>query len=296
MTALLQDAPNTGYERRESMRRVPYHGVVSGMDRRRFAKAAALAVAAPQAATTADLKPETLRAFDQYIQQRERRLGIERLHAGSPRFLWLDDRPDRLKLAQSGQVAIAAAIAKNPREIPGGLIHDWAAGVFIPSATLSRVLNIVQDYNQHKRYYQPEVTDSKLLKRDGDRFFIYYRLMKKKVITAVLNTEHDVRYFSLGDGRVHSRSYSTKICELDNPGNADEKELPPGGGHGFLWRLNSYWRFLERDGGVYVECEAVSLSRGIPFGLGWMIEPIIRDLPEESLQKTLAGTRRALRG
>jgi len=266
---------------------------VSGITRRKFAQAASLAAAIPKSAPAAELKPETLRAFDDYARQRERRLDEERLKGGSARFLWLDDSPQRRERAKAGEVAIAGAGDKNPRSVPGGLIHDWAGGVFVPSATLSRVLGVVQDYDRHKRIYQPEVIDSKLLRRDGDRFSIYYRLMKKKVLTAVLNTEHDVHYVPLGSGRIHSRSYSTKIAEVENPGEVGEKELPPGTDHGFLWRLNSYWRFAERDGGVYVECEAISLSRGVPFGLGWMIEPIIRDLPQESLQKSLGATRDA---
>ena len=45
-----------------------------------------------------------------------------------------------------------------------------------------------------------------------------------------------------------------------------------------------------------MECEAVSLTRDIPTGLGWMIEPIIRDLPRESLVNTLQKTKEALAG
>ncbi len=70
--------------------------------------------------------------------------------------------------------------------------------------------------------------------------------------------------------------------------------MPPGEGHGFLWRLYSYWRFQEKDGGVYVECEAVSLTRKVPTGLGWLIDPIIRNLPRESLSNTLHATRNFL--
>ena len=69
--------------------------------------------------------------------------------------------------------------------------------------------------------------------------------------------------------------------------------MEPGVDHGFLWRLNSYWRFEERDGGVYVECEAISLTRNVPIGLGWIVNPIVRTLPKESLESTLRNTRRA---
>ena len=70
--------------------------------------------------------------------------------------------------------------------------------------------------------------------------------------------------------------------------------MPPDTGHGFLWRLNSYWRFQQREGGVCVECRAISLTRDVPFGMGWLIEPIIQKLPKESLINTLEATRRAL--
>jgi hypothetical protein len=179
--------------------------------------------------------------------------------------------------------------------VKGGLVHDWIGATFIP-ATLSQAIGLVQNYDNHKSVYRPEVIDSKLRSRDGDNFRVYLRLVKKKVITVVLNTEHDVTYFPIDATRVHSRSYSTRIAEVEDPGESGEREVPPGKGHGFLWRLNSYWRFLERDGGVYIECEAISLSRGMPAGLGFVLRPIIRELPRESLASTLDRTRAGLRG
>jgi hypothetical protein len=101
-------------------------------------------------------------------------------------------------------------------------------------------------------------------------------------IAVVLNTNHDVRYFPLGSARCYSQSHSSRIAEVDNPGEPDEREMQPGQDHGFLWRLNSYWRFEERDGGVYVECEAISLTRSVPAGRGWLVNPIVRTLPRES--------------
>jgi hypothetical protein len=120
------------------------------------------------------------------------------------------------------------------------------------------------------------------------------RLLKKKVITVVLDTEHDIHYFPVDATHCRSQSRTTRIAEVDNPGKPDERELPPGTGHGFLWRLDTYWRFEERDGGTWIECQAISLTRDIPTGLGWLIEPIIRSLPRESLENTLRETAAAL--
>ena len=119
-------------------------------------------------------------------------------------------------------------------------------------------------------------------------------MLKKKIITVVLDTEHEVHYRSLDRARWVCRSYSTRIAEVEDADSLKERVLPPDTGHGFLWRLYSYWRFAEREGGVFIECRAISLTRDVPFGLGWAIEPIIQKLPQESLIKTLECTRKAL--
>jgi hypothetical protein len=61
-----------------------------------------------------------------------------------------------------------------------------------------------------------------------------------------------------------------------------------------MWRMNTYWRFLERDGGTYIECEALTLSRNVPTGLGWLIGPIVSSIPREMLTSALQATRRSL--
>ena len=131
----------------------------------------------------------------------------------------------------------------------------------IPGATLERTLALVQDYGRHKVVYQPEVIDSRILSHNGNDFHIYLRLLKKKVITVVLASEHDVKYTQLDKTRWRSVSRTTKIAEVEHAGKPDEREKLPGTGEGFLWRLNSYWRFEERDGGTWVECEAISDPR-----------------------------------
>jgi len=239
-------------------------------------------------AAAAELKPKTLEAFDQYIRQTEDRL------AHSKTLLWADESPDRVRRARQGEVLVSPFLKKPEISVPNGLIHDWVGSIFIPGATLARTLALVQDYNHHKDVYKPEVIDSRLLSREGNDFRIYLRLLKKKVITVVLNTEHQVQYTKIDDTKWRSVSRTTKIAEVENPGKPGEREKPPGTGEGFLWRLNTYWRFEERDGGVWLECEAISLTRDIPTGLGWVVDPIIRNLPKESLESTLRATRKAL--
>jgi hypothetical protein len=182
----------------------------------------------------------------------------------------------------------------HPIEAPGGLIHDWMGAVFIPGATLRQVLDLVQDYDHHQTIYQPEVVRSRLIEHHGDDYKIYYRLRKKKVITITLNTDHDVRYFPVDSTHCHSRSVSTRIAEVVDADQRDEHEKPIGHDGGFLWRMNSYWRFEEKDNGVYVEVESVSLTRDIPIGFGWLIKPFVTSIPRESLLMTLGSTRTAV--
>ncbi len=132
------------------------------------------------------------------------------------------------------------------------------------------------------------------LARNGDRLTAYLRLLKKNVLTVVLNTEHEVQIGETGAGRAYIRSRSTRITEVRNAGEPDEIQLPSEEDSGLLWRLNAYWRLEETNRGLYVELSTISLSRDIPMGLAWLMKPFIREVPRESLRSTLAATRRAM--
>lgn len=245
------------------------------------------ASASGQVLPKAELRPETTKAFEDYVRGREARILSQRINGG--KFLWADDSDARRARIRGGELLIEPFHDRGFVEVKGGLIHDWIGAAFLPNTTLPKLLATIQNYDNHKNLY-PEVSDSRMVSREGNQFRVRLRLIKKKVITVVLNTDHEITYFPLDATRQHSRSRTTRIAELEG-----SHELTPGDDHGLLWNLNSFWRFLERDGGVWIECEAISLTRGIPTGLGWLVTPIVRELPRESLTHTLEGTRRALR-
>ena len=240
----------------------------------------------------AELRPETTQAFENYVERREAAIQHHRIQGG--RFLWADDTSERRTRVQGGEIVIDPIRTHGVIDVKGGMLHDWIGAAFIPKTTLAKVLATIQNYDNHRSLYQPEVAGSRLLSRDGDRFKVRLRLVKKKIVTVVLNTDHEITYFPIDATREYSKSRTTRIAEVENPGERGEHELNPGDDHGLLWNLDTFWRFLERDGGVWIECEAISLTRGIPVGLGWLVTPIVRDLPRESLTLTLEGTRRAL--
>lgn len=238
------------------------------------------------------LKEATLEAFADYIREAEE--GMERTLGEDGAFLWSDGDAERDRQVRKGETVAQFWSGTRPVTVPDGLIHDWIGATMIRGATVQQTLALIQDYDNHKNIYKPEVIDSKLIARHGDDFQIYLRLLKKKIITVVLDTYHDVHYSHLDAVRSCCRSYTTKIAEVEDAGKAQERVLAPDAGYGFLWRLYSYWRFEEREGAVFAECRAISLTRDVPLGLGWIIEPIIRKLPRESLINTLESTKRAL--
>jgi hypothetical protein len=242
-----------------------------------------------QSAKPTQLKPVTLRAFEECIRKAEAEM--EQNLAGGVSFLWSDANPEIAQQIRKGQIVAQFWSGKGPAKIPDGLIHDWIGAAFLPATNLKETLTLIQDYDNHKKVYKPEVMDSRLINHRGDEYQIYLRLLKKKILTVVLDTDHEVKYRSVDAKRCVCNSHTTRIAEVQNAGSAKEQVLPPDAGYGFLWCLNSYWRFQEREDGVCVECRAISLTRDVPLGLGWVIEPIIQKLPKESLIKTLECTR-----
>lgn len=251
---------------------------------------------ATQTAAAAELHKNTAAAFDRYVDVSKERMDAE-LQNGP--FLYINGLPEESRseayaqLAQ-GKILVRPAGANaggDPIRIAGGLIHDWIGVVFIPHASLAQVLAVAQDYDAYKDIYKPEVSRSRLLHRDGDNFQVFLQFYKKSLVTVVLNADYEIHYKRLGPDRVVSYSYSTRLAEVENAGQADERELPVDGGHGYLWRLNSYWRLQAKDGGVYVQLESIGLSRGIPTIFAWLVNPLVRSIPRGSLTGLLGATR-----
>ena len=246
------------------------------------------------------LKTETAAAFDRYVALTEDRNTTE-LKSGAA-FLWPDTlAEDERRAAYESLRAGATRIEKrqmfsggNEIRCPNGLIHHWEAIAFVKGVKIDDVLRVLEDYDHHSEYYKPDVEQSKTLQHDGDHYRVFLRFRRHKVITVVLNTTHDVKYFRDSPQRAHSRSSAIKIAEVENAGKPDEKEKSAGDDDGFLWRMETWWRMEERDGGVYIQSEVASLTRDIPTGLGWMIGPFVNGIPKETLAFTMEATRKAV--
>ena len=248
----------------------------------------------------AELQDATAAAFDAYVRKSEARMDAE-LNAGGD-FLWIDGSPWEERSAAFERLRAGQPVVENAKgkgagggvAVTGGLIHDWRGVVFVPGITVAETIALLEDYDHDDTYYWPDVVRSRLMRRDGETFHVYLRLKRKYAVTAAFDTEYDIRYTTVNSTRAYSRSRSTRIEEVENEGQADERPAASGNDHGFLWRLNSYWRFEQRDGGVFIECQAISLTRDVPQGLGWVVKPLVEEIPRESLRFTLEATQVAL--
>jgi hypothetical protein len=275
-------------------------GTVEGMEQRGVAVLLAIVLLLATPANAADLKEPAVAGFNRYVQLSQAQ--IDSRTARHEPFLWVDSLPQDRRAAvyrelQDGKVVIERLqTLDNGKKIgvPGGLIHHWIGTVFIPGATLAQTLALEQDYDHHQEYFHPDVVRSKVLRRGGSDYVVQLRFYKKKIVASVLDTEHHVHYGAVDSTKAWSRSYTTRIQEVVDAGETSERLEPEGHDRGFLWRMNTYWRFEETDGGTYVESESISLTRDIPTGLGWLVGPMVNSIPRESLTFTLATTRAAV--
>ena len=254
-------------------------------------------LAVPPSVGAVELTQKTIEVFDHYVSLSEARMAAQ--DSSGAAFLWVERLPELRQgealseLRHGGVVIERLEMLENgkPLAAPHGLIYHWIGTVFILGATLRQTLAVIQDYDHHQHYYKPDVMRSKILMHDGNDFDVSVRFYKRKIITVVMETEHNVHYTPLDAKHEKSVSHSTHIHEVENPGESGEKLKPEGNDRGFLWRIYSYWRFEEKDGGAYVECQSISLTRDIPGLVARFIRGYVERVPRESLRFTLDSTR-----
>jgi len=223
-----------------------------------------------------NLEPKTIRAFDEYIR------GV-----------------DSEMTARAAQPAPLAAKSpgvypvKTGLEVKHGMIHDWAAVAILPGVSRAKAIAVLEDFTRHSSVY-PEVLEGRIEKRDGKQITGFHRLKKKKVFEVNLEARYLLDVLPSPANRYASRTVATEIVELEEPGTKEERRMAPGHDRGFLWRLQTYWTLEETKQGLWMEVRSISLTRDVPMGFGWAVNPIVRDLPRESLEALMDATKKAL--
>ena len=239
-----------------------------------------LILSLPVSAANLVLKADTLASWNAYISK------AQSATAGRPE---LDRAPDDVS------IHIRPASGTGTVPVPEGLIHDWVGSAFVPNVTIAQLLTVLRDYDHYKDIYSPAVVQSRTIRVDGDQQAFSMEWFRKVAnIAAGIDADYVSSETLLSSERGYSVTRSTRIQEVRKFGHADEQRLPPDTGSGFIWRLCSILQFQKTDKGVYLQLEAIVLSREIPHGVRWIADPIVNKLSKNSVAITLTQTRKAV--
>jgi hypothetical protein len=241
-----------------------------------------------------EVTPAATAAFNSYVSGVESRLAEQ--HRSRDGFL-----AGGVLAAQSagrlrgGELIVERLTPSTGADFSGALLHHWRGTAFAPGARAADFERLMRNFNAYPQHFSPQVIQAKVIADGGDQMEASMRVRQRHVITVVMDTAYDIKFGRLDARHGYSISRSTRIDEIEAPGTHGERTLNAEQEHGFLWRLNTYWSFEERDGGLLLQIEAVSLTRSIPRGLGWAVRPYIESIPSESLEFTLRSVCNALR-
>ncbi len=192
--------------------------------RARALRFALIALRAPTPTLAADLQPETVQTWKEYLEAVNAR-NQKHLVPGSSFLFGSTKCQVQAAWASRGDFCIMVSPLSPhvPMKVPSGLIHDWAGAAFIPYVTIPDVLRVVRDYERYKDIYHANVVDSKSTASSEweDRFSLL--LMNKSVIArAALDSDYRSSYTRLDDRRWYSIAETTRIQEV-----ADYSAPPP---------------------------------------------------------------------
>jgi hypothetical protein len=244
-------------------------------------------------------KPETLAAFDHYREKTEARMDADLL-AGH--FLYIDRFPDPRRQEIVAQLRRGEYYLEQLHtlddghniHVPSGIIHHWMGIAFLPGATLAQTKFVLEDYAHEKDNYFPDVRQSRLLSQNGNSSEVFLQFYSKTIVTAVFNVNFASLTTDYSPTRTRVRSCSTRVADVDNFGTANEHELSPADSRGYLWKLCTWWHIEEKNGGTYIQVEAIELSRTVPFAFAWIVNPVIRNVPKTFLSHLLSATQKAV--
>jgi hypothetical protein len=276
----------------------PWDGNVVFMMRRQlqtfFVACGLLILTAAPGNVVAQPAPSAIATFNSYIGGVESRL--EQQHGSQNTFLVPTSLPSESdNRLRRGEFLVEQITPATGKALPGAMLHHWRGTAFVAGATAGDFARLMKNFNAYPQRFSPQVLQARVLSQHDDHLEAVMRVRQKHIIPVVMDTSYDIVYGQLDAQHQYSLSRSTQISEIDSAGTPGEHALSSSEEHGFLWRQNTYWSYVERDGGLYMQIESVSLSRSIPSGLGWVVRPFVESVPRESLEFTLRSTCNALR-
>lgn len=230
----------------------------------------------------ATLQAKTAKAFDEYIEKVEEELTARR-NNNLP-YLMVSESPGNM-ISLSQNLVVIRNLNEDD-QTPKGIIHDWLGAVFLEGISLDETLEILVDYDSHPEIFE-EILQARLISKTGNQLKSQIRFKKEGLLTVVTDSVNEAQVFRISKNKAQVFCRSVRINEIENPGTEREKVLPAGNDRGLLWRLNSYMTLEESENGVTIECRSVNLTRDLPFGIGIILGPFIKNLPPESIESML---------
>ena len=227
------------------------------------------------ALAAARLQASTAAAWEVYVRATETRIARElKSPAG---FLALDFHGDAAvtrRALLSGDAIVrtvdAPRVDGRPVDTPSGRVEHWLGAVLIPGTSALQLIGALEQGPPPS----DDVLQSAVLERGPDWMLVSMKLQRKAIVTVTYDTVHIVTFSTVSRSRATSASTAVLIHEI-------------GDDHGFLWRLNAYWRYEDVPGGVIAECESITLSRDIPSMVRFIVGPVVERTARETMTKTL---------
>ena len=227
----------------------------------------------------AELKPNTLQAWDDYVGSVN--TSVAGRNAGSRPFLWIDGLPETRRRLQGGELVITN---HDPRKVPQGLIHDWVGVMLVPNVSLDQVMQVLNSYDRYSDIYRPLIRKTSVGEQAGGTVKLNVLAVQKAFsTTAAMEIDEEIESVRPAPNRICITANAVRIQEIANYGQPNEHAFPEARRPGYVWRALIVQRLEQRDEGVYIELETISLSRGIPVEMRWLIKPLIDDLPREMM-------------
>jgi hypothetical protein len=259
-----------------------------GLATRTACTAGALIAIAAVTVAAADLTDAAAQAFTEYADSAQRTF-LARVDQGT---LALNEK--ERAVIRSGRVVGRPGGEDGIMEAPDALLHHWYAAVFIPGVTLDQVVSVSRSYPDYPHIFA-NITRASVLADEGDSLKVRFRMKGSGGgLSATFDVRSGILYRRVDQAHAHVMSRSEEIHQVEDAERASERLLPVGHDSGYLWRAGALTRFMEGDGGVYMEMESLALSRRFPQGLGWLIEPIARRLGRHSVENSVQEFRRAV--
>jgi hypothetical protein len=244
-------------------------------------------------ASAAELKPATIAAWDEYVQAADARMR-DHLKSGHT-FLWIDESPDRERQVRGGEIVIVPADGQMPKRLQGGLISDVIGATFIPGVSMDDLSRVLRDYRRYTEYYGPHLREATLIRETPASDEYSLLMVNKSVLSKTAFTgEYETSYFEVDARRRYSIVRTLNMQEIEDIDQPGQRKMPAGKGHGYLWRVHAITRLEQRDGGVFIETEAIGLSRDFPALTHWLVDSVARRVSKNALMTSLEQTRAAV--